>query len=90
MRCRICANSRPVRRVVSASSNARAKYQDVLAEIMKEHPKLEELDLFPAVPAPVAVLCGRETLPKVHPALQVHDFGKGRNGFVYQLTVNDV
>ena len=68
----------------------RIKYQDVLAEIMKEHPKVKELDLFPAVPAPVAVLCGRETLPKVHPALRVYDFDKGKNGFVYQLTVNDV
>ena len=64
------------------------KYQDALAEIMAEHPSLKELDLFPAVPAPVAVLCGRETLPKVHPALRVHDYYKAKNGFAYQLTVN--
>jgi hypothetical protein len=66
----------------------RLKYQDALAEIMTEHPRLKELDLFPAVPAPIAVLCGRETLPKIHPALRVHDFDKARNGFVYQLAVN--
>ena len=66
----------------------RLEYQDALAEIMAEHPSLRDLDLFPAVPAPVAVPCGREALPKVHPALRVHDFDKARNGFVYQLTVN--
>ena len=36
----------------------------------------------------VAVLCGRETLPKVHPALRVFDYDKANGGFVYQLTVN--
>ncbi len=48
----------------------------------------DELDLFPAVPAPVAVLCGRETLPKIHPALRVYDYDKTQGGFTYQLTVN--
>jgi hypothetical protein len=66
----------------------RLAYQDALAEIIKLRPSLKEIDLFPAVPAPIAVLCGRETLPKVHPALRIHDYDKARNGFVYQLTVN--
>jgi hypothetical protein len=68
--------------------NFRIAYQDTLAEITKAHGGLKELDLFPAVPAPVAVLCGRETLPKIHPALRVYDYDKAQGGFVYQLSVN--
>lgn len=66
----------------------RIAYQDALAEITKEHWGLTEIDLFPAVPAPIAVLCGRETLPKTHPALRVYDYDKTQGGFTYQLTVN--
>lgn len=68
--------------------NFRIAYQGALAEIAKVHGSLKELDVFPAVPAPVAVLCGRETLPKIHPALRVYDYDKARGGFTYQLTVN--
>jgi len=68
--------------------NFRIAYQDALAEIAKVHGSLKELDLFPAVPAPVAVLCGRETLPKIHPALRVYDYDKTQDGFTYQLTIN--
>jgi hypothetical protein len=68
--------------------NFRTAYQNALSQIAHVHGKLKILDLFPAVPAPVAVLCGRETLPKVHPALRVYDYDKSRNGFLYQLTVN--
>lgn len=66
----------------------RIAYQEALAEIGKIHGGLKELELFPAVPAPVAVLCGRETLPKIHPALRVYDYDKAYGGFSYQLTVN--
>jgi hypothetical protein len=68
--------------------NFRIAYQEALAEIAKVHGSLKELELFPAVPAPVAVLCGRETLPKIHPALRVYDYDKVQGGFTYQLTVN--
>ena len=68
--------------------NFRISYQDALGEIASEHGGLKEIDLFPAVPAPIAVLCGRETLPKTHPALRVYDYDKTQGGFTYQLTVN--
>jgi hypothetical protein len=68
--------------------NFRLVYQDALAEIVRKHGGLKEIDLFPAVPAPVAVLCGRETLPKTHPALRVYDYDKTQGGFTYQLTAN--
>lgn len=63
----------------------RVAYQELLAVIQKEHLGLPELDLFLAVPAPIAVLCGRELLPKVHPRLRVFD--RSHAGWTYQLTV---
>lgn len=63
-------------------------YQQVLATIIKDHGLVDEIHLFPAVPAPIAVLCGREPLPKVHPALVVYDFNKGKGGFRPTIRIN--
>lgn len=65
----------------------RVGYQELLGRIGQAHGTLPEIDLFPAVPAPIAVLCGRELLPKVHPKLRVYDNDKSVGGFTYQLTV---
>jgi hypothetical protein len=67
--------------------NFRNIYQEVIGTILKEHGLIESLDLFPAVPSPVAVLCGRELLPKVHPRLRVYDYNKSNNGFSFALEV---
>jgi hypothetical protein len=66
----------------------RNSYHLAVATILRDHPKLREFDLFPAVPAPIAVLCGRELLPKVHPAINVYDNQKNQGGFIYQITIN--
>lgn len=63
-------------------------YQLCLRVILKEHRNLDEIHLFPAVPAPVAVLCGKELLPKVDPRLRVYDFDKNKGGFEFGLSVN--
>lgn len=63
-------------------------YQLLLRQILKDHPGIEELHLFPAVPAPIAVLCGREILPKVDPTLLVYDYDKASDGFLLTLKVN--
>lgn len=63
-------------------------YQKLLGEIRHTHGALDEILLFPAVPAPIAILCGRELLKKVHPAMQVYDFNKKNGGFSYILTIN--
>jgi hypothetical protein len=67
----------------------RNQYQLAIATIAREHPGIQQIEFFPAVPAPVAVLCGRELLPKVHPALRVYDYDKHKKGFIYQLTINN-
>jgi hypothetical protein len=65
----------------------RLAYQKLLALIAQQHGQLDTIDLFPAIPAPVAVLCGRELLPKVHPQLRIFDFNRANQTFTYQLTV---
>ena len=67
--------------------NFRLAYQEVLGMILKSHGLVETIDVFPAVPAPIAVLCGRELLPKVHPRLRVYDYDKKHNGFKFALEV---
>lgn len=67
--------------------NFRGTYQLALSTIIRQHGTLKSLHFFPAVPAPVAVLCGRELLPKVHPSLRVYDFDK-KQGFQFTLEVN--
>jgi hypothetical protein len=68
--------------------NFRLAYQSALADILAEHGMLEIMEFFPVVPAPAAVLCGRELLSKVHPALKVYDWCKSAGGFVSDLVIN--
>jgi hypothetical protein len=68
--------------------NFRDAYQRALREIGTNHGKIEYLHLFPAVPAPVAVACGRELMPKIDPILVVYDDDKRHGGFKKILEVN--
>lgn len=63
-------------------------YQEVLATIIKDHGLVDEIHVFPAVPAPVAVVLGREPLPKVHPALVIYDYNKKNGGFTQTIRSN--
>lgn len=65
----------------------RVIYQQALGTIIQRHGLRTPIDLFPAVPAPVAVLCGRELLPKVHASLRIHDYDKTKGGFHFALEV---
>ena len=65
----------------------RLAYQELLGRVLQQHGALQTVDLFPAVPAPVAVLCGRELLPKVHPKLRIFDYDKDAGGFTLTLIV---
>jgi hypothetical protein len=64
-------------------------YLQVLRIIARDHGQLNEIHLFPAVPAPIAVLCGREILPKIEPALVVYDNDKNKRGFKLIFKVNE-
>jgi hypothetical protein len=65
-------------------------YQAALRTIARECGKCDAIHLFPAVPAPVAVFCGRELLPKVDPKLLVYDFDKRKGGFNQVIEVNAI
>src|SRR6267142_731106 len=67
----------------------RVAYRRFLAELMRDHPAVGELHMFPAVPAPIAVSCGHDVLPKVHPSLSVYDYDKASGGFIKRLRIND-
>jgi hypothetical protein len=63
-------------------------YQAALRTIARECDGCDAIHLFPAVPAPVAVFCGRELLPKVDPKLLVYDNDKRLGGFTLTIEVN--
>ena len=65
----------------------RQVYQAILAEIIRDHHATPAIDVFPIVPAPIAVLCGFELFPKVSPPLRVFDKDRRRGGWSYVLTV---
>src|SRR5208283_3284214 len=64
----------------------RRVYQNALAAIVNDHEGLKQLHLFPAVPAPIAISCGQDLLPKVHPALVIYDNVRGT--FREAITIN--
>ncbi len=68
--------------------NFRRTFEDWRRSVLGFHRQVASVHLFPAVPPPIAVLCGRELMPKVDPVLKVYDFNKQRNGFNLILEVN--
>jgi len=66
----------------------RVLYRKVLSEIRAKHGGDCTVHLFPAIPSPIAVLCGKELLPKSDPTVLVYDNDKTKGGFVPILTIN--
>lgn len=65
----------------------RVLYRQFLSDLMRDHPPVRDLHVFPAVPAPIAVTCGHDLLPKVH--LVIYDYDKASGGFLKRLRIND-
>jgi hypothetical protein len=65
----------------------RRAYQAALREIEARHDGLGELHVFPAVPAPVAVLCGRERSTKTDPPFIVYDNDRKNGGFTPTMKI---
>jgi len=65
-------------------------YQAGLRTIARQCGRCETIHLFPAVPAPVAIYCGRELLPKVDPKLLIYDYDKRLGGFTPTIEVNSI
>lgn len=58
-----------------------------ISEIKNRHKNLKVIDLFPAVPAPVAVVCGRSLNKNSDPKLKIYNL-KNKKVFKYALTIN--
>lgn len=67
--------------------NFKRAYHEFLGVVTADHPNAKEIHLFPAVPAPVAVMCGRELLRKKHPHLRVWDLYRDTHTYRHQLTI---
>ena len=67
----------------------RRAYRDFLAILRRDHPGLQAIHVLPAVPAPVAVACGYDLLPKRDPSLLVYDYDKAKGGFNLRITINN-
>ncbi|CRX38202.1 HNH endonuclease [Estrella lausannensis] len=67
----------------------RSIYIETLRVIADAHGLQKTISVFPAVPAPIAILCGRERLPKVDPKLRVYDFDHTNKGFKFQGIIGD-
>lgn len=57
--------------------NFRAVYHDFMSMLEAKHAGVRSIDCFLAVPAPVAVICGRDLLKDVHPELVLYDLVDG-------------
>lgn len=62
-------------------------YVEALEGIRAAHPGLSELHVFAAVPAPIAVILGRHTLPKIGPRLIIYDQDKRSGTFSRAITL---
>jgi len=65
----------------------RTEYHKLMALILRDHGNIPSVDVFPAVPAPIAVLAGFEVFPKVSPTLRIFDNDKSRGGWVHVLDI---
>ncbi|HVU06644.1 MAG TPA: SAVED domain-containing protein [Candidatus Paceibacterota bacterium] len=66
----------------------RLAYRELLTKIRTLHGGGTVIHLFPAIPAPIAVVCGREILPKSDPKMTVYDHENAQGGFIPILTIN--
>jgi len=67
----------------------RIEWQRVIRSILRDHGQVDQLHVFPAVPAPAAIVAGRELLPKVDPVLVVYDCDRANAGFTATMRINE-
>ena len=66
----------------------RTAFQQLVRTIDAEHPGVDSVHVFPAVPAPCAIAMGRDLLPKRDPAFFVYDFNKSDGGYTAATEIN--
>jgi SMODS-associated and fused to various effectors sensor domain len=64
-------------------------YRTVVSQIQAVHGSDAKIHLFPAIPAPIAVTCGQQLLPKADPIVLIYDYDNAHGGFIQTLTINN-
>jgi hypothetical protein len=64
-----------------------ASYRTFLAMVERDHPQVEAIDVFPAVPIAAAVTLGRARMVAVHPPLRIHDRDDD-GGYAFALEIS--
>ncbi|MFA6325455.1 MAG: SAVED domain-containing protein [Candidatus Paceibacterota bacterium] len=67
--------------------NFEKEYSTAISEIKNKHRGLKSIDVFPAVPAPVAIICGRALNKNSDPRLKIYNTSN-KDKFKYSLTIN--
>ncbi len=67
----------------------RAVYRDLMTALVHDHAGLTEVHVFPAVPPAVAVTCGYDLNPKLHPTLLVYDYHRANGGYTPKARINE-
>lgn len=73
---------------VSNLADFRTAYRSVINSIRDTYGHNATIHLFPAIPAPVAVICGQVLLPKVDPHIIVYDYNHQNGGYIKTLKIN--
>lgn len=66
--------------------NFQKEYATTISTIKNNHPNIKEIHIFPAVPAPIAIVCGRSLNKNSDPRLKVYNRSQ-KNNFVYALSI---
>ncbi len=66
----------------------RVIYRTLITEIRESYGADAEVHILGAFPAPIAVVCGKELLPKSDPKIFAYDYNKAKGGFVQVLKIN--
>lgn len=67
--------------------NFEKDFSTAISKIKNNHSGIKSIDIFPAVPAPVAIICGRALNKNSDPKLKIYNT-YDKNKFKYSLTIN--
>lgn len=62
-------------------------FTSAISEIKNNHKEIDQIEMFPAVPAPVAIICGRSLNKNSDPQIRVYNTAL-KEPFQYSLTIN--
>jgi hypothetical protein len=68
--------------------NFERDFSTAISEIKNTHPSLRQIDVIPAIPAPVGISCGRSLNKNSDPRLRIFNTSNKKK-FTYALTINN-